>query len=72
LGMAIATVINLFNPAKIALGGGTLELKGYEDSAYRAAKQFSLPELWRSCSLTKVKAGDAVVALGATRLVTQL
>lgn len=68
LGLAIATVINLFNPAKIALGGGTLDLKGYEEEAYRSAKQFSLPELWRACSLTKVKAGDAVVALGAMRI----
>jgi predicted NBD/HSP70 family sugar kinase len=70
LGLAIATVINLFNPSNIALGGGTLELKGYEDSVYRAAKQFSLPELWRSCVLTRVKAGDAVVALGAMRIVS--
>jgi predicted NBD/HSP70 family sugar kinase len=72
LGLAIATVINLFNPSRIALGGGTLELKGYEESAYRAAQQFSLPELWRSCSLTKVKAGDTVVALGAMRLASAL
>jgi glucokinase len=72
LGLAIATIINLFNPAKIALGGGTLKLKGYEDSVYEAAKQFSLPELWQSCSLTKVKAGDTVVALGAMRIVSEL
>ncbi len=71
LGLAIATVIHLFNPAKIALGGGTLELKGYEEAAYGAAKQFSLPELWRACSLTKVKAGDAVVALGAMRIASK-
>jgi predicted NBD/HSP70 family sugar kinase len=72
LGLAIATIINLFNPAKIALGGGTLKLKGYEDSVYEAAKQFSLHELWRSCSLTKVKTGDAVVALGAMRIASAL
>jgi glucokinase len=72
LGLAIATIINLFNPSKIALGGGTLKLKGYEDSIYKAAKQFSLPELWRSCSLNKVKTGDAVVALGAMRIVSKL
>jgi predicted NBD/HSP70 family sugar kinase len=72
LGMAIATVINLLNPSRIALGGGTLELKGYEDSAYRAAKQFSLPELWRSCTVARVKAEDAVVALGAMRIASEL
>jgi predicted NBD/HSP70 family sugar kinase len=67
LGLAIATVINLFNPAQIALGGGTLDLKGYEEAVYGAAKQFSLPELWRSCTLSKVRTRDAVVALGAMR-----
>jgi predicted NBD/HSP70 family sugar kinase len=72
LGLAIATVINLLNPSRIALGGGTLELKGYEDSAYRAAKQFSLPELWRSCTVARVKAGDTVVALGAMRIASKL
>jgi predicted NBD/HSP70 family sugar kinase len=72
LGLAIATVINLLNPSRIALGGGTLELKGYEDSAYMAAKQFSLPELWQNCRLLRVKAGDTVVALGAMRIASKL
>lgn len=72
LGLAIATVINLFNPSRIALGGGTIELKDYEASAYQAAKQFSLPELWRSCVLARVKTGEAVVALGAMRIVSKL
>jgi predicted NBD/HSP70 family sugar kinase len=69
LGLGLAAVINLFNPAKLALGGGTLSLLGYQDAAYEAAKSFSLPDLWDSCELSMVKSGDAVVALGAARLV---
>jgi predicted NBD/HSP70 family sugar kinase len=69
LGLGLAAVINLFNPSKIVLGGGTLKLPGYEEAAYVAAKQYSLPELWRSCALTQVRAGDAVVALGAARII---
>jgi predicted NBD/HSP70 family sugar kinase len=68
LGLGLAAVINLFNPSKIALGGGTLNLPGYEEAAYASAKQFSLPELWQACALTKVRMGDAVVALGARRI----
>jgi predicted NBD/HSP70 family sugar kinase len=68
LGLGLAAVINLFNPLKLALGGGTLQLPGYEEAAYAAAKQFSLPDLWRTCSLTKVREGDAVVAMGARRI----
>lgn len=68
-GLALATVINLLNPSRLALGGGTLELKGFEEAAYEAAKHFSLPELWAACRLSKVKSGDAVVALGARRFV---
>jgi hypothetical protein len=57
-----------FSSIDLELGGGTLDLNGYEAEAYGAAKQFSLPELWRACSLPKVKAGDAIVALGAMRI----
>jgi predicted NBD/HSP70 family sugar kinase len=72
LGLGLAAVINLLNPSKIALGGGTFSLPGYEEAAYSAAKQFSLPELWQACALTKVKMGDAVVALGAQRIALSL
>lgn len=68
LGLGIAGVINLLNPARLALGGGALRLPGYRAAAYAAAQEHSLPDLWAACSLTDVRAGDRVAALGAARL----
>jgi predicted NBD/HSP70 family sugar kinase len=67
LGWGLATVINLFNPAKIAIGGGTISLPGYWETAIETAKDLSLPTLWDYCHLTKVRSGNDVVALGAAR-----
>lgn len=71
LGFGIATVINLLNPSKLLIGGGTIELPGYLESAFITAKQHSLAELWQDCHLSKVKAGKRVVALGAIRAATK-
>lgn len=68
LGLGLAAVINLLNPSRIALGGGTFSLPGYEEAAYATAKQLSLPALWQCCTLTKVRTGKAIVALGAQRI----
>ncbi|MCX6369002.1 MAG: ROK family protein [Armatimonadetes bacterium] len=67
LGLGLATVINLLNPSCLAIGGGTSELPGYWEAALVSAEQNALPELWRDCTLTKVKAGKRVVVLGAIR-----
>jgi predicted NBD/HSP70 family sugar kinase len=67
LGTAIAAVVNLLNPSRIALGGGAVELPGYWQALERAAERHSIPELWRDCSLTRVRAGERVVAFGARR-----
>ncbi len=69
LGLALAAVINLFNPARLVLGGGTWGLPGYENAACATAQRFSLPDLWNSCKLSGVKSGDSVVARGAARFV---
>jgi predicted NBD/HSP70 family sugar kinase len=69
LGLGLAAVINLLNPAKLALGGGAWELPGYRESALASAREFSLPDLWDVCSISTVKSGGDVVALGAARAV---
>lgn len=71
LGLGIATVINLLNPSKLLIGGGTTELPSYLETAFTTAQQYSLPELWQDCDLSKVKAGKRVVALGAIRAATK-
>jgi len=67
LGLGLAAVVNLLNPARLALGGGAVELPGYFESAARAAERHSIPALWRDCRLARVHAGERVVAFGARR-----
>ena len=67
LGTAIAAVVNLLNPSRIALGGGAVELPGYWQAVEDAAKRHSIAELWSDCALARVRAGERVVALGARR-----
>ncbi len=67
-GIALATVVNLFNPERIAVGGGTARLPGYLDAALRSAQSHSLPECWRACTVAPVRTGPDVVVLGARRL----
>ena len=67
LGLALAAVVNLLNPSRLALGGGAADLPGYRDAAERAARQHSIPALWNDCTMVRVAAGERVVALGALR-----
>lgn len=67
LGIALAAVINLFNPSRLSLGGGAAELTGYRKAAERAARAHSIPALWTDCTMVRVAAGERVVALGALR-----
>ena len=67
LGLGLATLIQVINPARIAVGGGLAFLPGYLDAALAAAEQHALPDLWRACEVGRVRAGELVVALGAAR-----
>jgi predicted NBD/HSP70 family sugar kinase len=70
LGLGLATVVNLFNPAVVAVGGGTLELPGYLDAALESAKRHSMPELWKVCEVRRVREGEMVASLGALRAIS--
>jgi predicted NBD/HSP70 family sugar kinase len=67
LGLGLATVIDVLNPSVLALGGGVLDYPGYLEAAEEAARRHSLPDLWRACALRRVRSGELVAALGATR-----
>ncbi len=68
LGIGLAAVINLLNPSRLAVGGGALSLPGYWDAACTATERHAIPEMFRACSLSKVRSGARVAALGAIRL----
>lgn len=68
LGLGLATLINLINPTRLVLGGGTLTYPGYLNAALSSAKRHSLPELWTACEICPTAHGDLVAALGAARL----
>lgn len=67
LGTALAAMVNVFNPSRIVVGGGTTELPGYFEAALRSAAQVSIPRLWRGCAVSRANAGVFVVARGARR-----
>ena len=72
LGLALAGVVNLFNPHRLVLGGGTLELPGYEAAALAALKTTTLPPMLAACELRRSEAGPEVVARGAIRAVESM
>lgn len=65
LGLALAGVVNLFNPRLLVLGGGSLELPGYETAARGALERAALPRLLADCALRRADGGAEVVARGA-------
>lgn len=69
LGLGLATVIDLFNPAVVAVGGGALELPGYLDAALESGRRHTMPELWKACEVRRVRQGEMTAALGALRAI---
>ncbi|PNE40453.1 ROK family protein [Streptomyces noursei] len=67
-GLAIATLVNILNPDTVRAAGGTLGYPGYWDTALATARTHSLPELWESCTVDRIKDPELVVARGALRL----
>jgi predicted NBD/HSP70 family sugar kinase len=71
LGLGLATLVNLLNPDLLVLGGGALQLPGYLEAALDNAGMYSLPELWRVCTVRTALSGQEAVALGAIRATRQ-
>jgi predicted NBD/HSP70 family sugar kinase len=68
LGLGLAALIDLVNPALVSIGGGLADLPGYLDAALASAERHTLPDLWRACRVRKVRTGELVAALGAARV----
>ena len=71
LGLGLATLIDIVNPAVVALGGGVIDLPGYLEAALATAEERALPDLWAACAVRKVRTGELVAALGAARAAAQ-
>jgi predicted NBD/HSP70 family sugar kinase len=69
LGLGLATVINLFNPSLLVLGGGATRLPGYFDAACASAAQHSFAETFQQCRIIPAKSGHLSAAKGAIRAV---
>ncbi|MCK1384097.1 ROK family protein [Bradyrhizobium sp. 21] len=67
LGFGLATLINILNPDRIILGGGTFRFPGYLDSALEATRIRSLPQLWDACVIEMSSESEALVARGAAK-----
>ena len=67
LGTALAAIVNLFNPARLAVGGGALSLPGYWEAAQAALERCSIPLLLRDCRIQRVDHRPDLVARGAAR-----
>jgi predicted NBD/HSP70 family sugar kinase len=67
LGLGIATVVNLFNPSRLVLGGGALRHEGYSAAALKIARTVSLAPSWEACTVEEAD-DDRLVALGVARL----
>lgn len=67
LGLGMASIINLLNPSRLAVGGGSLKLKGYWEAALLTAETHAIPSLWDACIVERVKSEDFVAVLGAIR-----
>ena len=67
LGLGLATLINLLNPSRLLLAGGTLRFPGYADAAIQATRRLALPQLAEFCKIELAADADTLVARGAAR-----
>ncbi len=68
LGLGLSTVIHLFNPQRIVLGGGALRYPGYIEAACASAEQSTMRAPWEACEILRCRHPHTVVALGAARV----
>ncbi len=66
LGMGIASVVNLFEPERVLLGGGlSAAAELFLDGAIEEAARWSLPTLWERTTVELARGGPSAGVLGA-------
>lgn len=66
-GLALSDVIHTFNPEYIVVGGSCTKFRGYMDKAIEVAKQYTLNDMFHSCSIVGPRDAKRIVALGAMK-----
>lgn len=68
LGGALAGVVNLLNPQRLAIGGGALRLPGYWAQAQAVLREQALGPMLAACELRTLHEVEDLVARGAAQL----
>lgn len=68
LGRALGGVINLLNPHRLSVGGGTLKLVGYWEEAQTQIKASAIPSMLAECEIRTVHELEDLVAMGAAQI----
>lgn len=68
LGRALGGLINLLNPHRLSVGGGTLKLVGYWAEAQTHIKASAIPSMLEQCEVRTVHECEDLVAMGAAQM----
>ena len=68
LGRALGGIINLLNPHRLSVGGGTLKLVGYWAEAQAHIKASAIPSMLEKCEIRTVHEMEDLVAMGAAHI----
>lgn len=68
LGCVLAGMINLLNPHRLSVGGGTLRLAGYWAEAQAQIKASAIPSMLGECEIRTVHDREDLVAMGAAQI----
>ncbi len=65
MGQSLSTVISLFNPELVVIGGGTVNYPQYFDQLVHTTESLTLPSLKQNCKIVPTHSLEQTAALGA-------
>lgn len=68
-GLALLTLLHLYNPDVILVGGGTADYPGYLEAAIQTVRRYAIPHLMDCCSILRPGNSSRLVALGAEQFI---